>query len=185
MDTHIYPVGKFEYGKTYTTTVNQHHIHELEIFPKQLKEIVSQLSEEHLKKSYRPGGWNAQQIVHHIADSHMNAYIRVKLSLTENAPIIKPYKQDLWANLEDSIKLPVDCSVQLIENIHCRLVFLLKSLDEADLQKKYIHPEYNREFKLDELLALYAWHGKHHAGHLSVIIKLDKRSNYFKSTSTE
>src|SRR5690349_19650771 len=109
MDTNIYPVGKFEYGKTYTTAANQHHIHELEIFPKQLKEIVSQLSEEHLKKSYRTGGWNARQIVHHIADSHMNAYIRVKLSLTENAPIIKPYKQDLWANLEDSIKLPVDC----------------------------------------------------------------------------
>lgn len=170
MDSNIYPVGKFEYGKSYTEADNQRHIKELELFPKQLIAIASELTEDLLLESYRPGGWNARQIVHHIADSHMNAYMRIKLSITENNPVIKPYNQDLWANLEDSLKLPIECSLQLIESVHYRMVYLLKTLDTASLQRKYIHPEYNREFKLDELLALYAWHGKHHAGHLTVII---------------
>jgi hypothetical protein len=172
MDKNIYPIGKFEYGKSYTEADNQRHIQELEQFPKYLTPIASTLTPAQLDKSYRPGGWNARQIVHHIADSHMNAYIRVKLSITENSPVIKPYNQDLWANLEDSLKLPIECSLQLIENIHLRMVYLLKSVDKEALQRNYIHPEYNREFKLDELLALYAWHGEHHAGHLTVIKNL-------------
>jgi uncharacterized damage-inducible protein DinB len=172
MDKNIYPIGKFEYGKSYTDTDNQQRIQELEQFPKQLISIASTLTPTQLEKSYRPGGWNARQIVHHIADSHMNAYMRVKLSITENSPVIKPYNQDLWANLEDSLKLPIDCSLQLVENIHLRMVYLLRSVDKTALQRNYIHPEYNREFKLDELLALYAWHGKHHAGHLTVIKNL-------------
>lgn len=170
MDKHIYPIGKFEYGKSYSDADTQRHIQELELFPKQLKAITAELSEAHLNKSYRPGGWNARQIVHHLADSHMNAYIRIKLSLTEDKPVIKPYDQDSWANLEDSTQLPIDCSLQLIEHIHYRMIHVIKSVDKSMLQRSYIHPEYNREFKLDELIALYAWHGKHHAGHLTVII---------------
>ena len=170
MDSNIYPVGKFENGKSYTETDNKRHIQELELFPRQLRTITDELTEDLLLESYRPGGWNARQIVHHIADSHVNAYMRIKLTLTEKTPVIKPYDQDSWANLEDSLKLPIECSLQLIESVHYRMVYLLKSLDTVSLQKKYIHPEYNREFKLDELLALYAWHGKHHAGHLTVII---------------
>lgn len=170
MESNIYPVGKFEYGKSYTQADNKRHINELELFPRQLITIASELTEDLLLESYRPGGWNARQIIHHIADSHMNAYMRIKLSLTEDSPIIKPYDQDSWAKLEDSLKLPVECSLQLIESVHLRMVYLLKTLDQEALQRKYIHPEYKREFKLDELLALYAWHGKHHAGHLTVII---------------
>ncbi len=170
MDRNIYPAGKFEYGKSYTQADNQKHITELELFPKQLITIASELKAEQLGRSYRPGGWNAKQIVHHIADSHMNAYIRIKLSLTEDSPVIKPYNQDAWALLNDSTDLPITCSLQLIEGIHQRMVYLLKSLDPSSLLRKYTHPEYNREFQLDELLALYAWHGKHHAGHLTVII---------------
>ncbi len=169
MDTNTYPVGKFEFGKSYTETDNERHIQELEQFPKQLTAIASTFTAEQLDKSYRPGGWSARQIVHHIADSHVNAYIRVKLSITENSPVIKPYDQDLWANLEDSLKLPIECSLHFIESVHLRMVYVLKSVDKTTLQRSYIHPEYNREFKLDELLALYAWHGKHHAGQLKVI----------------
>lgn len=170
MDHYIYPIGKFEYGKTYTDADNQRHIQELELFPKQLITIASELTPDLLLESYRPGGWNAQQIIHHIADSHINAYIRIKLVLTENTPVIKPYDQNAWALLDDSQKLPIEISLRLIESIHARMVYVLKSTDKAAFQRKYIHPEYNREFKLDEVLALYAWHGKHHAGHLTVIL---------------
>lgn len=170
MDKNIYPIGKFEYGKNYSDSDTQRHIQELELFPKQFKAIASELSPAQLNNSYRPGGWNARQIVHHVADSHINAYIRIKLSLTEDKPIIKPYDQDTWADLKDSLELPIDCSLQLIENIHYRMVHIIKSVDKSMLQRSYIHPEYNREFKLQELIALYAWHGKHHAGHLTVII---------------
>ena len=170
MDHHIYPIGKFEYGKSYTDADNQRHIQELELFPKQLITIASELTPDLLLESYRPGGWNARQIIHHIADSHINAYIRIKLVLTENTPVIKPYDQDAWALLDDSQKLPIEISLRLIESIHARMVYILKSADKAAFQRKYIHPEYNREFKLDEVLALYVWHGKHHAGHLTVIL---------------
>jgi hypothetical protein len=170
MDHTIYPIGKFEYGKTYTEADNQQHLNELELFPRQLITIASELNSDKLLKSYRPGGWNARQIIHHIADSHMNAYIRIKLILTEDTPVIKPYDQDAWAKLEDSLQLPIELSLNLINGLHQRMVYVLKSADAAVFQRKYIHPEYNREFKLDEVLALYAWHGKHHAGHLTVIL---------------
>lgn len=170
IDSNIYPVGKFEYGKSYTAADNQRHIQDLELFPKQLITIASELTPDLLLESYRPGGWNARQIIHHIADSHLNAYMRIKLVLTENTPVIKPYDQDSWASLEDSLKLPIEISLNLIESIHQRMVCVLKSVDNSAFEKKYVHPEYNREFKLEEVLALYAWHGKHHAGHLTVII---------------
>ncbi len=165
-----YPIGKFEYGKTYSAEDNARHIREISFFPTELATLVKQFGFELLEKSYRPGGWTARQIIHHLADSHMNAYIRTKLTLTEEAPTIKPYNQDKWANLADSKTVSVETSVKLIEAIHYRWVYLLKSLTEQDLQRTYIHPEYNREFKLDELLALYAWHGKQHYAHLKIII---------------
>ncbi|MBA3706243.1 MAG: putative metal-dependent hydrolase [Bacteroidetes bacterium] len=168
-----YPIGKFEFGKAYSSPDNQKHISIIEKFPQELKTLVAQLSPGKLEKSYRPNGWTARQIIHHIADSHMNAYIRTKWTLTEDAPIIKAYNQDLWANLEDSKCASPEVSLPLIEAIHQRWVYLLKTLTDADLQKKYIHPEQNREFKLDELLALYAWHGKQHYEHLNIILKND------------
>ena len=165
-----YPVGKFEYGKSYTSHDNKKHISIIEEFPKELKALVFQLTPDLLDKTYRQEGWTARQVIHHIADSHLNAYIRVKLMLTEDAPVIKPYKEDLWAKLEDVKNTPVEVSLTMLESVHQRLVNLLKTLSEKDLERKYIHPEYNREFKLNELLALYAWHGKHHYGHLQIIL---------------
>ena len=167
-----YPQGKFEYGKSYSSADNQKHISIIEQFPKELNALVASLSAEQLEKSYRPEGWNAKQIIHHLADSHMNALIRLKLTLTEDSPTIKPYNQDLWANLEDGKNTPVQTSLNLVEGIHQRLSILLKTVTDADLQRNYIHPEYNKEFKLDEMLALYAWHGRQHYEHLKIIKNL-------------
>ncbi|MEO6904669.1 MAG: YfiT family bacillithiol transferase [Bacteroidia bacterium] len=169
-----YPIGKFEYGKSYTLTDTQQHLMEIEQFPDQLKKIVASLNTQQLDTPYRPNGWIGKQVIHHLADSHMNGYIRTKLTLTENKPTIKPYKEELWANLEDAKNAPIFISLALIEAIHYRWVYLLKSTTnlETELQKKYIHPEYQREFKLQEQLALYAWHGNHHYGHLQIIKNL-------------
>ena len=164
-----YPIGKFEYGKSFTTAENQRHISIIEQFPNELKALVAKITPPQLEKSYRPGGWTARQIIHHIADSHMNAYMRVKLTLTENNPTIKPYDQDLWANLEDAKNAPVEISLTIIDALHQRWTYLLRTLTNEVLQKTYFHPEYKREFKLEELLALYAWHGKHHYEHLKII----------------
>jgi hypothetical protein len=167
-----YPQGRFEYGKTYSSADNQKHIAIIEQFPKELNALVATLSPEQLEKSYRPDGWSGKQIIHHLADSHMNALIRLKLTLTEDAPIIKPYDQDRWANLEDGKNTPIQTSLNLIEGIHQRMTLILKKVTEADLQRKYIHPEYNKKFKLDEMLALYAWHGRQHYEHLKIIKNL-------------
>jgi hypothetical protein len=167
-----YPQGKFEYGKIYSSADNQKHIAVIEKFPSELKMLVESLLPEQLEKSYRPDGWNAKQIINHIADSHMNALIRLKLTLTEDSPIIKPYNQDLWANLVDGKNTPIQSTLNIIEGIHLRMSILLKSLTDNDLQRKYIHPEYNKEFKLDEMIALYAWHGNQHYEHLKIIKNL-------------
>jgi hypothetical protein len=164
-----YPIGKFEYGKTYSSDDNKNHISIIEGFPKVLETLALQLTSTQLETSYRPEGWTGRQVIHHIADSHLNAYTRVKLTLTEEAPIIKPYKEALWAELEDGKNAPIDISLLLIKAVHHRWSYLLKTLTDDDLQRKYIHPQYNHEFKLDEFLALYAWHGNHHYAHLKII----------------
>jgi hypothetical protein len=164
-----YPIGKFEYGKSYSYADNKNHISNLEEFPKVLKPLALSLTDAQLEQPYRPGGWTGRQVIHHIADSHMNGFIRLKLTLTEDAPVIKPYHEELFAELTDGKSAPIESSLAIIDAVHQRWVYLLKSLSEEDLQRKYIHPQYNREFKLNEFLALYAWHGKHHYGHLKLI----------------
>ena len=172
MDHLKYPIGKFEYGKSYTADDNRKHISIIEEYPKELRLLISDFTPSQFDNSYRPDGWTARQIIHHIADSHMNAYIRLKLSLTEDKPVIKPYNQDLWANLPDGKNAPLETSLSIIDAVHGRWGFLLRTLHEQDLQRSYIHPEYNREFRLDELLALYAWHGRQHYEHLKIIKNL-------------
>ena len=167
-----YPIGKFEYGKIYSFEDSQKHISIIEQFPAELKTLVAELTPSQFDNTYRPNGWTARQIIHHIADSHLNAYIRIKLSLTEEAPVIKPYNQDLWANLPDGKNAPIETSMNIIEAVHQRWTYLLKELPPQDLDRTYIHPEYKREFKLGELLALYAWHGRQHYEHLKIIKNL-------------
>lgn len=169
-DKNIYPIGKFEYGNTYSATETVLNMEAIEALPALLNSIAKELTPELLKKSYRENGWTAQQIIHHLADSHSNGLIRVKLALTEHNPVIKPYDQDAWSLLADVENTPVEVSLKMTEAIHARWTAILQAMTESDFKKKYIHPEYNKEFQLDEFVALYAWHGKHHCGHLKVIL---------------
>ncbi|HEX8514714.1 MAG TPA: putative metal-dependent hydrolase [Bacteroidia bacterium] len=170
MENLKYPFGRFEYGKKYSAADNQKHILEIAGLPTALNELTSGLTAHTLEKSYRPGGWTARQIIHHIADSHSNALIRLKLALTEDKPVIKPYDQDAWSRLPDAKHAAVASSLQMITAIHERWNIVLETMTEQDFSRTYIHPEYNREFRLDEFIALYAWHGKHHCGHLQIIL---------------
>ncbi|MCE3280862.1 MAG: putative metal-dependent hydrolase [Bacteroidetes bacterium] len=165
-----YPFGKFEYGKSYTKEETHSNITDIALLPSRLNTLAAELKEHHLERSYRPEGWTARQIIHHIADSHSNALIRVKLALTENKPVIKPYDQDAWAALEDA-NTDIHPSLKMVEAIHEKWVILLRSMNEEDFSRTYIHPEYNREFRLDEFIALYAWHGNQHCGHLQIILE--------------
>ncbi|MDF2436106.1 MAG: putative metal-dependent hydrolase [Bacteroidota bacterium] len=166
-----YPYGRFEYGIQYSNDDTSRNILAIQNLPSDLNTLAEKFNEELLEKSYRPNGWTARQIIHHLADSHSNALVRVKLTLTENTPVIKPYDQDAWAALTDSKKSPIHSSLKMIEAIHERWTYVLNSMTESDFSKKYIHPEYQREFKLDEFVALYAWHGKQHCGHLKLILE--------------
>ncbi len=159
-----YPIGKFIW-KHYDENERKDFIETIASFSNNIKSLVENLNDEQLEKTYRPGGWTLRQVVHHCADSHMNAFIRFKLALTENKPTIKAYEEQLWAEQAD-YKLPVQVSLSLIEGLHARWVSLLKSMKTADFEAKYIHPQSGKELDLNYMLALYNWHCRHHLGHI-------------------
>lgn len=165
-----YPIGKFARPESLNTEDFQGWIHDIESLPGQLKYICNGLTEEQLQKTYRPEGWTVAEVVHHIADSHMNSLVRYKWTLTENTPIIKAYDQEAWAKLPD-YKASVDVSLTLIEALHRKWVILLKSLSEDDFIKAYIHPETDKHVSLGINTALYAWHGKHHTKHIEIALE--------------
>jgi hypothetical protein len=136
------------------------------MLPARLREVVTGLSDDQLDTPYRPGGWTVRQLVHHLADSHINSYVRFRLALTEDEPTIKPYNEGLWAELEDARGLPVDVSLKLLEVLHTRLVALLRSLTPCDWERQFRHPE-SGIVSLDRNVALYAWHGNHHVAHIA------------------
>jgi len=144
-------------------------ISEIEQLPMKLNEAVRGLSEEQLNLVYREGGWTLRQVVHHIADSHMNSFIRFKLALTEDTPTIKPYYEDRWAELQDSVNTDVKLSIILIEALHRRWVILLKSLNDSDFRRQFHHPESLKMVRLDYNVGLYAWHGNHHVAHITTL----------------
>jgi uncharacterized damage-inducible protein DinB len=160
-----YPIGKFQFDGEITNHVTQSWINEIEDLPKRLREAVRSLNGEQLDTPYRSGGWTVRQVVHHLADSHMNAYVRFKLALTEESPVIKPYDEGKWAELPDC-KLPVEISLTLLEAMHIRWVKLLRSLSPADLKKTFIHPE-SGEVSVGQNIGIYAWHGQHHLAHIT------------------
>ncbi len=170
-----YPVGKFERPTNFTKEQRDAWIKTIEELPAKLRKAVDGLSDEQLDTPYRPDGWTVRQVVHHMADSHMNAFIRLKLALTEDKPIIKPYQEALWANLPDSVCAPVDLSLNILESLHKRWVITLNATKEEDFDRIFIHPQYNREFILKENVALYAWHCGHHLAH---ILNLKKRMGW-------
>jgi len=138
----------------------------LESIPDRYAQAVSGLTAEQLNTPYRDGGWTIKQVVHHVADSHMQAYGRVKLALTEKMPTIKPYSEALWADLPDSVETPVEVSLALFKALHTRFTTLLRSLKEEDWAKGFHHPE-RGPMSLDMVLALYTWHGEHHLAHIN------------------
>ena len=162
LDDLRYPIGRFHAAAVGSRA---EQINTLRNLPANLRAAVAGLSDAQLDTPYREGGWTVRQLVHHIADSHANAYIRFKLALTENSPTIKPYDEAAWANLPDS-RLAIEPSLALTEAIHIRLVALLESLSDADYQKTFRHPE-RGEVSLANNLAMYDWHSRHHLAHIT------------------
>lgn len=163
-----FPIGQFAPLESYTKGNINSYINDLEIIPSQLRKEVESLSDEQLDTQYRPNGWTVRQVIHHIPDSHMNAFIRFKLSLTEDNPVIRPYAEDKWAELPDT-KLPAEISLKLTEAVHKRWVYLLKAMSAEDFDRRYTHPEYKKVFTLKEALHQYSWHGKHHLAHIKLV----------------
>lgn len=161
-----YPVGKFKYEAPLSYAQREHLIGEMAEAPARLRAAVKGMSEAQLDTPYREGGWTARQVVHHLADSHMNAYIRVRLALTEEQPLIKPYDQALWAELIDARTAPIEPSLEIFDALHQRFVILLKSLEAADFERTLNHPEHGL-MTLDRNLAMYAWHARHHVAHIT------------------
>jgi uncharacterized damage-inducible protein DinB len=161
-----YPIGKFNWEGPASFTEREHWIGEIHEAPARLRAALNGLSDARLDTPYREGGRTVRQVVHHLADSHLNAYVRFRLALTEGEPTVKPYDQSLWANLEDARRAPIDPSLSLLEGLHYRWVILLKSMSAEDFGRTFNHPE-NGRLTLDQNLAMYAWHGRHHIGHIT------------------
>jgi hypothetical protein len=169
-----YPIGRFVPPAASTHETRNAAIDAISATPAQVRRAVEGLDEDQLDTPYRPDGWTVRQVVHHVPDSHLNAYVRLKLALTEDAPTIKPYDEAAWALLADTPSVPVDVSLSLLDALHRRWVALLRSMTPDDFAREYIHPETGRH-SIDHLLALYAWHGPHHVAH---IVGLRKRSGW-------
>jgi uncharacterized damage-inducible protein DinB len=160
-----YPIGKFSYSGPLNAAERAACLDDIAWLPAQLRAATGNLSDAALDTPYREGGWTVRQVVHHVADSHMQSYSRCKFALTESNPTIMAYNEAVWANLLDARTLPVATSLALLEGLHARWSTLLGSLQEADWQRTYMHPD-NGSMTLDRTLALYAWHGRHHLAHI-------------------
>lgn len=161
-----FPIGRFVPPGDPTPDSRAQAIDAIADAPARLRSAVAGLDEDQLDTPYRPGGWTLRQVVHHVPESHMNAYIRTKLALTETAPVIKPYDEAAWSSLPDNTIVPVDVSLDLLDALHRRWVALLRAMNPADFGREYVHPE-SGTHTLDHLVALYAWHGRHHVAHLT------------------
>jgi uncharacterized damage-inducible protein DinB len=169
-----YPIGKYE-RQTFSEVLWKEWLRDIQFLPQHLENAILDLDKGQLETPYREGGWTIHQVVHHVADSHMNAYIRFKLGLTEDNPTIKPYDEAQWAVMEDTMTLPVNISLTILHAMHTRWTVILKSMKREELDRTVYHPEYKKEFTLWDLLGLYAWHSKHHVAH---IMKLRERKNW-------
>lgn len=166
LDELRFPIGPFSRPASSMAGIRAAHIQTLRLLPERLKAALSGLTDHQLDTPYREGGWTVRQVVHHVADSHANAYIRFRLSLTEDWPTVKAYDQAAWADLADARWLPVDISLHLIAALHTRWVSLLESLSDGDFHKGYVHEEYGRQ-NLAQSLASYDWHSRHHTAHIT------------------
>ncbi len=166
-----FPIGKFDRSKGPNTPEERKKlIDTIAEAPERLKQAVTGLNGKQLDTPYREGGWTVRQVTHHLADSHMNAYVRYKLALTEDNPTIKPYQEAAWADLADSRVTPIDVSLALVENLHARWVVLLRSMKAEEWERTLTHPEAGA-MSLDKMLGIYAWHGAHHVAHITELRK--------------
>jgi hypothetical protein len=165
-----FPIGKFHYEGAPSAEARAKFIGEIEQTPAALRSAVQGLSPQQLDTPYREGGWTVRQVVHHLPDSHMNAYVRFKLALTEDEPTIKPYAEDRWAELADSKSTPIEVSLTLLDSLHQRWVQLLRSLTDEDWKRQFRHPELG-VVPLEKNVGIYAWHGKHHVAHVTELKK--------------
>lgn len=161
-----YPVGRYERRDVLTPDERDAMIEQIAETPRKMREAVAGLTPQQLETPYRDGGWTLRQVVHHVPDSHMNSYVRFKLALTETSPTIRPYDEARWAELADSVDTPLETSMTLLESLHDRWVRLLRAMPAEDFQRTLNHPE-NGQMTLDAMLALYAWHGRHHVAHIT------------------
>ncbi|WP_245751320.1 YfiT family bacillithiol transferase [Parafilimonas terrae] len=160
-----FPIGEF-LPQPFSQKQKEAWLLDIKFLPPELELAIQNLDEAQLQTPYREGGWTVHQLVHHIADSHINAYMRFRLGLTENNPTIKPYDQDAWAQLNDTKTLPINVSLTLLHALHQRLYATIKELGDDIWERTVFHPEHKKKISLWELLGMYAWHGKHHVAHI-------------------
>jgi len=161
-----YPIGRFDWHAGVAPGARPALIDDLAAAPALLRQAISGLNDAQLDTPYRPGGWTVRQVVHHLPDSHMNAYVRFRLALTEDEPTVKPYDEAKWAELPDARTLPPAASLALLEHLHTRWVALLRGMRDADFSRAFRHPEIGL-VRLETSLAAYAWHGRHHTAHIT------------------
>ncbi len=164
-DLQRYPIGRFQRRPSYIAAERAAFVERLAAHPAHVAAVLDGLPDAALDEPYRPGGWTVRQLVHHLADSHANAYVRIKLALTEDEPTIKPYNHEAWVRTPDMV-VPVASSVTLLTTVHERLVALLRPVGDAEAARALIHPE-NGRMTVDQVIAMYAWHGDHHVAHIS------------------
>lgn len=169
-----YPIGKY-IPKPYSAHQKDEWLNDIKFLPQLIENAVLNMDEAQLQTPYREGGWTVQQVVHHVADSHMNAYCRFKLGLTENHPAIRPYDEKLWSDLKDVNAVPINISITLLYALHTRWHALISDMSIKDWERIVFHPEHNKDMTLWYLLGNYAWHGKHHVAH---IVNLREQKNW-------
>ena len=163
-----YPIGKFSFDGPLTAEQKKQYLDDIEQTPARMRAAVRGLSDQQLNTPYREGGWTVRQLAHHVPDSHMNAYIRFKLALTEDEPTIRPYMEDRWAELPESKQAPIDVSLALLDSLHERWALVLRNIPDADWKRTFRHPEMGL-LSLEKTLALYSWHGRHHVAHVTTL----------------
>jgi len=168
-----YPIGHYQ-PLPFSGKQKDEWLNDIKFLPQLLENAVINLDEPQLLTPYREGGWTIQQLVHHVADSHMNAYIRFKLGLTEDNPTIRPYDQVAWALLSDTEKLPINISLTLLYALHTRWYSVISDLRIEDWERTVFHPEHKKEMTLWYLLGMYAWHGRHHVAHITSLRERNK-----------
>jgi uncharacterized damage-inducible protein DinB len=163
-----YPIGKYE-AQPFSESQKKKWIADIQFLPNELEQAIENLDEAQLQTPYRDGGWTVHQLVHHLADSHMNSFIRFKLALTEDNPTIKPYEDNAWSEMADVTKEPINVSITLLYALHKRWLTLLQNMSDADFEKTLFNPQRRGQLTLWEMLGIYAWHGKHHVEHIKTL----------------